>query len=228
MPNHCYNRARFYFDDEDEGKKIKELLITEDKEDPVNSNYFDLNKIVPQPKAIDPNIQCKHDYEPNTGWYDWRIDNWGTKWNTYDHEVLDESEDTYEVEFSTAWAPPEVAIHYLRRWMVDNKLTASLSFFYDEPGMEFAGYLKEEDTTEFFASGGVVNPYKEHPLRNECPFKEETPDLWCEKHGYECLWDKIEKSLDPELTNKLSDKAKQRLLEKKLLPDTNSNWAHVP
>ena len=50
MPNHCYNRARFYFDDEDEGKKIKDLLITEDKENPQNSNYFDLSKIVPEPK----------------------------------------------------------------------------------------------------------------------------------------------------------------------------------
>lgn len=37
-----------------------------------------------------------------TTWYDWCCDNWGTKWNAYCDEVIDE--DT--VSFETAWCSP--------------------------------------------------------------------------------------------------------------------------
>lgn len=36
-----------------------------------------------------------------TSWYDWSIDNWGTKWNAYDIE-----EKPYGVYFETAWSMP--------------------------------------------------------------------------------------------------------------------------
>lgn len=38
-----------------------------------------------------------------TTWYDWRCDNWGTKWNAYSNERQDE--DT--ISFETAWSNPE-------------------------------------------------------------------------------------------------------------------------
>lgn len=34
-------------------------------------------------------------------WYDWSIENWGTKWNAYD-DVIDDD----VIEFSTAWSTP--------------------------------------------------------------------------------------------------------------------------
>lgn len=36
-------------------------------------------------------------------WYDWRIANWGTKWNAYDFKFI--SEDTFM--FNTAWSTPD-------------------------------------------------------------------------------------------------------------------------
>lgn len=36
-------------------------------------------------------------------WYDWCIENWGTKWNTYENEWKDES----TIMFETAWSNPE-------------------------------------------------------------------------------------------------------------------------
>jgi hypothetical protein len=43
----------------------------------------------------------------------------------------------FEVEFETAWAPPEEVCHAIREQFDD----LSISWFYDEPGCELAGYL---------------------------------------------------------------------------------------
>ena len=72
-------------------------------------------------------------------WYHWNIQNWGTKWDITADSVDMESYDSeqLEIEFSTAWSPPEPICNKLREMFPD----LSFSWFYDEPGMEFAGYL---------------------------------------------------------------------------------------
>ena len=50
---------------------------------------------------------------------------------------MDEDPDQFEVEFNTAWSPPEAICHALREQYPD----VSISWFYDEPGCEIAGYL---------------------------------------------------------------------------------------
>lgn len=39
-------------------------------------------------------------------WYDWANKNWGTKWGTYDSELVNDDEYLLEYEFSSAWVPP--------------------------------------------------------------------------------------------------------------------------
>ena len=72
-------------------------------------------------------------------WYHWNIQNWGTKWDiTADSvDIGYEDSEQLEIEFSTAWSPPEPICNKLREMFPD----LSFSWFYDEPGMEFAGYL---------------------------------------------------------------------------------------
>jgi hypothetical protein len=70
-------------------------------------------------------------------WYDWRVNNWDTKWDAYDVEVTDDDPDQFEVTFNTAWSPPEAICSALREQYPD----LSVSWFYDEPGCEIAGYL---------------------------------------------------------------------------------------
>lgn len=41
-----------------------------------------------------------------TTWYDWCCDNWGTKWNAYGFEFLDDE----TIKFETAWSCPEPVI----------------------------------------------------------------------------------------------------------------------
>ena len=141
MPNHCYNRVTIYGEDLVQIKEIKEKLEREE-------TCFDFNCHIPIPNELggttapprDPDsseakrLRKQHGHD---NWYDWCVENWGTKWNSYDSEFIDEDEDRLEYSFNTAWAPPEPIIHKLRELYPDVGITA----FYDEPGMEFAGYL---------------------------------------------------------------------------------------
>lgn len=44
-------------------------------------------------------------------WYSWSIENWGTKWNTYD--ICTPEEEMFGWEFSTAWSAPEPVLTVL-------------------------------------------------------------------------------------------------------------------
>ena len=72
-------------------------------------------------------------------WYHWNIQNWGTKWDITADSVDMEQFDSecIEFEFSTAWSPPEEICFRLREMFAE----VNISWFYDEPGMEVAGYL---------------------------------------------------------------------------------------
>tara|TARA_R100000908_G_scaffold65329_1_gene54387 strand:- start:2213 stop:2656 length:444 start_codon:yes stop_codon:yes gene_type:complete len=147
MPNWCYNRVEIFGDDE-KLAKIKKQVETKE-------SLFDFDTIIPTPnfdmipndKGELPevrdddlgktfNIKQFPDGSQDDRWYDWHIDNWGTKWNSCDCEVEDEG-DVLRYTFNTAWGPPEPIICKLRELYPD----VSISAFYDEPGMEFAGYL---------------------------------------------------------------------------------------
>ena len=162
MPNHCHNRVTFYAHDcKDETRaqiaKIKQIFEDE--------NIF--TQIIPEPDW--PNtplsasdvitlgdkrgevgelpVKVEHDYgitsrfpstkRPDDRWYDWRVQNWDTKWDCYDVVVTDDDPENVEIEFNTAWSPPEAICHKIREQYPD----VSVSWFYDEPGCELAGYL---------------------------------------------------------------------------------------
>lgn len=70
-------------------------------------------------------------------WYDWCVQNWGTKWDITDpSEVDDTEEDSITICFDTAWAPP---VEAFRHWaQQDGRVTCRLA--YVEPGMGFVGW----------------------------------------------------------------------------------------
>ena len=70
-------------------------------------------------------------------WYHWNIQNWGTKWDACDKSIDYEDDEILALTFNTAWSPPEGIVEKLREKYPD----LSFSWFYDEPGMELAGYL---------------------------------------------------------------------------------------
>ena len=86
---------------------------------------------------------CKGLHFASTGrqddrWYNWRVQNWGTKWDCYSLEIDDtDMPHGFEVNFETAWSPPEEVCYAIK----DQYDDLSFSWFYDEPGCELAGYL---------------------------------------------------------------------------------------
>lgn len=52
-----------------------------------------------------------------TTWYDWNVENWGTKWNSYDNEIEKNC-----VKFSTAWSDPTPIIRKLSEKYPDVKV----------------------------------------------------------------------------------------------------------
>ena len=57
-----------------------------------------------------------------TSWYDWRIKNWGTKWNAYGYEGGVQF-DGKSLRFQTAWSPPEPIIAKLAEMYPDLDFT---------------------------------------------------------------------------------------------------------
>ena len=45
-------------------------------------------------------------------WYTWRLENWGTKWDCYDHTEWEGG----EIKFFTAWSPPTNFFLYITTW----------------------------------------------------------------------------------------------------------------
>lgn len=59
------------------------------------AEYLDFEKIAPMPSETEAN------------WYDWRIANWGTKWNSKNFDDLfDLIDETGELYLETAWNAP--------------------------------------------------------------------------------------------------------------------------
>lgn len=102
MPNWVINQLKVSGKGAD---KILQKYIDSEKE------YFDFNKVIPMPKELSETEESsstpKEVFERNkrkygyASWYDWAIDNWGTKWNAHDAYIVANGD---EVWFQTAWS----------------------------------------------------------------------------------------------------------------------------
>ena len=149
MPNWCRNRVTAS-GDEKQISKIAEIFS--DKKSIFNHIIQSPDwKRLPNEKGEFPKLeQIKNpkgevmwetynfpDGKNDDRWYHWNITNWGTKWDACNVEIDYADESQIEITFDTAWSPPEPICARLREMFED----IHVSWFYDEPGMEFAGYL---------------------------------------------------------------------------------------
>jgi hypothetical protein len=129
MPNHCYNRVTFYSDDkEKEIKKLHDIFSIDVQAEDEERTIF--GQFIPEPDWPTTPLADR--------WYDWRLRYWDTKWDCYDLEIdEDDLPHGFEVQFCTAWSPPEGICTAMREQYPD----IDISWFYDEPGEGIAGYL---------------------------------------------------------------------------------------
>ena len=158
MPNHCHNRVTFYSANTEAVAKLKQIFEDENcfgqiipepdwantpltQQDSANWLHPKRGEVGELPVPVENDFGISHRFKstgkPDDRWYDWRLQNWDTKWDAYDVVVTDDDPENVEIEFYTAWSPPEAICHKIREDYPD----VSVSWFYDEPGCEIAGYL---------------------------------------------------------------------------------------
>ncbi len=133
MPNWCQNILDIA-GPEHVVSKIIEMVKPES--DPANSE-LSLAKMVPPPPDI------------GEGWYDWNINNWGTKWDV-DAQVTSRDNGFVTYSFDSAWSPPVEAIEKFASKFSDVTFTLK----YCEGGGDFGGVFSVEPNG---LGGHIVN-----------------------------------------------------------------------
>ena len=152
MPNWCENRVRLS-DNGDNSEQFDKLVKLLDGPNPFNAIYPQPDwKNIPNEDGELPITEDHKDADgkvifqstnfPKSGknddrWYHWCSNNWGTKWDMCDRYMADIEDGYAEFGFNTAWSPPYGVFDKIK----ENFPDVGISWFYDEPGMEFAGYL---------------------------------------------------------------------------------------
>ena len=144
MPNWCDNQITITGPNS-VIDKIEEIV----KADDTHKNTGLLNFFKPMPKELEGTTSPSSSadkpqpmVEGFDNWYDWRVENWGTKWELcefygVDRQHLNDSldESTISFAFSSAWAPP---INAYEQFLADNE-NCSLKAYYYEGGCDFMG-----------------------------------------------------------------------------------------
>ena len=112
MPNWCMNDLRISGDTEEILRFI---------EDNKTDGEFCFKTLFPEPEYANPE-----------DWYEWRLQNWGTKWDVDgDVDVNKLDDDLYRLYFTTAWSPP---IHWFET-VIKNYPALKFELNAGEPGM---------------------------------------------------------------------------------------------
>ena len=134
-----------------------------------------LNHFLPMPKQLEnttsptPEGSKQPVVDGYDNWYDWRVFNWGTKWeiDAYEGSIDRVNDETVTFGFDSAWAPPLNAYQAV----IEKHPDISIIAYYYEPGMDFAGEWSdgedqcitiEEEKDSFFentALGKVLDDY---------------------------------------------------------------------
>ncbi len=145
MPNWCDNQVSITGPNS-VIDKIEKIL----KADDTHENTGLLNFFKPMPKVLEGTTSPSSSadkpqpmVEGFDNWYDWRVENWSTKWEVCEfygvdrqyHSEQNEGESTITFGFDSAWAPP---IGAYENFLRDNE-DCSLKAWYYEGGCDFMG-----------------------------------------------------------------------------------------
>lgn len=130
MPNWCDNTL-IVTGSNDRVKQFYDQNIQEGNIEEGEETIFNFNNLRPCPNEDD--------------WYNWRITNWGTKWNGIIHNT-EIADNKLVIDFNSAWSPPEQWVRYVAENHYPD-LHFHLSFL--ETGAGFCGVLEGQGTEIF-------------------------------------------------------------------------------
>ena len=138
MPNHTENRVILSHNDSQQIDAIHNVMNTDNAEL--------CHHLIPEP--LDDNGVSAE------GWYDWRCDNWGTKWDIYNTQCSRMDDNTLVMSFNTAWSPPIPIFDKL----VDMGFEVDARYL-DEGWMYIGEYVNGEDwSTQDVDNIGSIRP----------------------------------------------------------------------
>jgi hypothetical protein len=121
MPNHTDNRIILSHEDPQQIDMIYNIMNTEDT--PL------CQSLIPMPP----------EEEIASGWYDWRLEHWGTKWDIYDAHCDRIDANQLNISFLSAWSPPEKVFHKLV------EMGFEIDARYLDEGWMYIGWFIHED-----------------------------------------------------------------------------------
>ncbi len=124
MPNWISTKIKFSGDE----KQISAVLskIKGDKEIAGGGYpWIDFNKLIPMPENIyKGNLgMAEREKYGEDNWYDWSVENWGTKWNASDAVPSSVVPNEYEYYMDTAWSFPTPIIEKLSEFCIEHEVS---------------------------------------------------------------------------------------------------------
>ncbi len=142
MPNWCENYLRLEVPNKEEADKLVAVLDNSGDEDSVGL----LGYLVPEPNY--DNQEFKEQSAMFPDWYEWRVHNWGTKWDVdvQDWNKVDNSDGTctFDMNFDSAWSPPTGVYD-----SVAQKENWKVFATFIEGGCAFLGYFEDNNAYQY-------------------------------------------------------------------------------
>ena len=141
MPNWCSNSMVVTGDPEQVGIFVEQMISDSKKGDMTDLSVLDFGAVVPMPPLLMERKSPSDD--GSITWYDWSIENWGTKWNACDAHMEEYKKGDKQAfyNYETAWGPAmawqEKVIEYFP-WL-------RFDFEWEELGMNFCGSMTGAD-----------------------------------------------------------------------------------
>jgi hypothetical protein len=155
MPNWCNNSVEIYHDDPKMIERVRTAFNGEGLLNEFIPIPQDLRDIVAGSVPVEQEAEHKLKEQANrdkygyTNWYDFCVNEWGTKWEIgADGNPARDIPGGLSLGFESAWAPPCAAYE---------KLTEQgfrIKAMYYEPGMAFAG-IWEDGQDDYYEYGGL-------------------------------------------------------------------------
>ena len=154
MPNWCNNSVEIYHDDPKMIERVRTAFNGEGLLQEFIPVPEDLRNIVAgsvpvaEEEAHKAKEQANRDNHGYANWYDFCVNEWGTKWDVGGNNPAQDIPGGLMLGFDSAWSPPINAYE---------KLAAQgfrIRAMYYEPGMAFAG-IWEDGSDEYYEYGGM-------------------------------------------------------------------------